>query len=158
MLVTNNKYTISIIDTCTVYITPNFEMCGINDVISDILKDIDSYAIKYIIYNGDKNGVVIFEKGNSYFYTNKDKKIKPFSVDTEEFIADGLIRRNLVKLRKESKMSRKELCEMTGLSQQCISNLESESPKQTPNLSSMLKYLNCLGYDLQFIPKDKNDD
>ena len=56
-------------------------------------------------------------------------------------------------MRKAKGLSQKELSAMSGLSVQCISDIESTN-SGNPTLRSMIKYLECLGYEMLF--KKKN--
>ena len=58
----------------------------------------------------------------------------------------------LSKLRKAHKMTQKQVAEATGLSVQCISDIESETGGN-PTLKSIIRYLNCFGYELYFQKK-----
>ena len=53
---------------------------------------------------------------------------------------------NLRQLRAKSKLSQEKLSEMTGISQQCICNIETE--KVNPSIETMLKIANALGVKL----------
>ena len=72
---------------------------------------------------------------------------------TEDFITDKITRMQLSNLRKSMKLTQKDISEKTGLSLNCISNIESGEDK-TPTLRSMIKYLNALGYEMTFKKKE----
>lgn len=65
---------------------------------------------------------------------------------TDILITDKLLRMQLAEIRK-SKMSQKELSEISGLSLGCISNIES-GEQSSPTLRSVIKYATALGIDL----------
>lgn len=66
--------------------------------------------------------------------------------NTDILITDKLLRMQLAEIRK-SKMSQKELSEISGLSLGCISNIES-GEQSSPTLRSVIKYATALGIDL----------
>lgn len=72
-----------------------------------------------------------------------------FSDPLEQFISKRLTKIQLGSLRKMKRLTQKEVSEATGLSVQCISDIESEDGGN-PTLKSMIKYLDCLGYEMVF--------
>lgn len=72
--------------------------------------------------------------------------------NTDMMIADKLIRMQLANIRK-SKMSQKDLSEISGLSLSCISNIES-GKQSSPTLRSIIKYATALGIEL-YIKQDE---
>ncbi len=60
---------------------------------------------------------------------------------------------DLVKLRKDKGLSQIELAEMTGNKQQAISRIENR--ENSPTLKTLCGILDVLGYDIQFVPKEK---
>ena len=72
-----------------------------------------------------------------------------FSDPLEQFISRRLTKIQLVGLRKMKRLTQKEMSEATGLSIQCISDIENEDTGN-PTLKSMIKYLDCLGYEMVF--------
>ena len=71
---------------------------------------------------------------------------------TDRFITNRLTRMELSELRRRAKLTQKEMAELTGLSTQCISDIESEKAGN-PTLKSIMKYLEPLGYEICFKPK-----
>lgn len=69
---------------------------------------------------------------------------------TENFISDKLTKMELVNLRKSNGFTMKDMKEKSGLSISCISNIENGSP----NLKSIIKYLDALGYEMKFVKKE----
>ena len=67
----------------------------------------------------------------------------------EEYISKRLTKMELGTLRKSKGMTQKDLSTLTGLSVQCISDIENEN-SGNPTLRSMIKYLDCLGYEICF--------
>lgn len=70
----------------------------------------------------------------------------------ERFISNRLTRMELSELRRRARLTQKELSDLTGLSTQCISYIESEKGGN-PTLKSIMRYLEPLGYELYFRPK-----
>ena len=59
----------------------------------------------------------------------------------------------LVKLRKEQKLTQSELAQRTGNKQQVISRIEKR--ESSPTLKTFCGLLNTLGYDLQIVKRNK---
>ena len=74
-------------------------------------------------------------------------------IELEQFISRRLTKMELVELRKAKGLSQKELSTISGLSVQCISDIENAS-SGNPTLRSITKYLDSLGYEMMF--KKKN--
>ena len=83
--------------------------------------------------------------------TNSTELIEPmiFSDPLEEYISKRLTKMQLGSLRRSKRITQKEMSALTGLSIQCISDIESEN-SGNPTLRSIIKYLDCLGYELYF--------
>ena len=64
----------------------------------------------------------------------------------ELFQKEYAFKRMIIEARKSENLTQKQLSEVTGLSQQAISRLE--TGLGSANLSTLLKYLNGLGYNL----------
>ena len=62
-------------------------------------------------------------------------------------------RAKLAETRHNKKYSQKEIGEKTGLSQQAISRIETGA--YSTSLSSIMKYLDALGYTLDIVPIKK---
>lgn len=75
-----------------------------------------------------------------------------FSDPVSEYISKRLTKMQLSVLRKSKHLTQKEMSTLTGLSVQCISDIESEN-SGNPTLRSIIKYLDCLGYELYFQKK-----
>lgn len=87
----------------------------------------------------------------------KDLLIQPMVFDTPEDRADRYISRRLTKMelgdiRRRAKITQKELSTLSGLSTQCISDIESER-SGNPTFRSIQKYLDVLGFEICFRPK-----
>lgn len=59
---------------------------------------------------------------------------------------------NLVKIRKQCDVSQKYISVKTGLKQQAISRIEQNS-MVSPNLETLIKYADSLGYELTLVKK-----
>lgn len=70
----------------------------------------------------------------------------------EQYISKRLTKMQLADLRKIKHLTQKEMSAITGLSIQCISDIESED-SGNPTLKSLIKYLDCLGYEIAFQKK-----
>lgn len=71
---------------------------------------------------------------------------------TEHYISKRLTKMQLSDLRKIKRLTQKDMSMITGLSVQCISDIESENVGN-PTLKSLIKYLDCLGYEMSFQKK-----
>lgn len=60
--------------------------------------------------------------------------------------ADKLLRMRLTDIRKSKHITQKQLSELSGLSESCISNIESGS-NTSPTLRSLIKYATALGVE-----------
>lgn len=86
--------------------------------------------------------------------TREPQLIEPmiFSDPLDQYIAKRITKMQLADIRKVKRMTQKEMSALTGLSVQCISDIESEE-NGNPTLRSMIKYLDCLGYEICFQKK-----
>lgn len=76
-----------------------------------------------------------------------------FSDPVEQMISTRLTKMQLSDLRKIKHLTQKELSMITGLSVQCISDIENDK-SGNPTLKSLVKYLDCLGYEICFQKKN----
>lgn len=81
----------------------------------------------------------------------------PMIFDTPEekankFISHRLTKMELGELRRRARITQKDLSIISGLSTQCISDIESEKAGN-PTFRSIQKYLDVLGYEICFRPK-----
>lgn len=67
-------------------------------------------------------------------------------LNTDIFIADKIFRTRLINARKGTRITQKEMAEISGLSTSSISNLESENTQ--PSLNTIIRYLHSIGYEL----------
>ena len=72
--------------------------------------------------------------------------------NTDFLIQDKLIRMQLTDLRKAKHLTQKDVSDKTGLSLQCISDIENANGGN-PTLKSLIKYLECLGLEICFQQK-----
>lgn len=80
---------------------------------------------------------------------NNNPKVR-FAID--QFEAECKLRRELAEARKENNISQAQLKELTGLTQQTISRIETNSDI-SPSLKILLKYVNAIGYELKLVKK-----
>lgn len=67
--------------------------------------------------------------------------------NTDFLISDKLLRMQLCNLRKAKKLTQKQLASISGLSESCISNIESGSDT-SPTLRSLIRYTSALNVEL----------
>ncbi len=63
-------------------------------------------------------------------------------------------RKKLKNLRKEEKVTQKDVSEILGVNQQSISRLENDE-ETSPSLSKIIAYLSAFGYELDIKPKNQ---
>ena len=83
--------------------------------------------------------------------------IQPMIFDTpedraERYISHRLTKMELGELRRRAKITQKDMSNLSGLSTQCISDIESEK-SGNPTFKSIVKYLDVLGFEICFRPK-----
>lgn len=91
--------------------------------------------------------------------TEKEELIDPFIYDNkiDLLISERLTKLQLSDLRKIKHLTQKDLSLITGLSIQCISDIESKN-SGNPTLKSLIKYLDALGYEICFQRNKEDDD
>ena len=72
--------------------------------------------------------------------------------NTDVLIADKLLRIELANIRKSKHLTQKDLSKLSGLSESCISNIET-GEQSSPTLRSLIRYATALGIELYI----KND-
>ena len=72
----------------------------------------------------------------------------------DQFEAECRLRKELAEARRENKISQAELKKLTGLTQQTISRIETNS-EISPSLKILLKYVNAIGYDFKLVKKGR---
>ena len=72
----------------------------------------------------------------------------------ENYIDRRLTKLQLSEYRKAKQLTQKELAELSGLSSQCISDIESPNIGN-PTLKSLMKYLDALGLEMCFKKKER---
>ena len=70
----------------------------------------------------------------------------------DQFEAECKLRGELAEARRNNNISQKELKELTGLTQQTISRIETNS-EISPSLKILLKYVNAIGYEFKLVKK-----
>ena len=78
-----------------------------------------------------------------------DPKVK---AAIDQFEAECKLRRELAEARKHKSITQVELQELTGLTQQVISRIESNK-EISPSLKNLMIYANAIGYELTLQPK-----
>ena len=76
--------------------------------------------------------------------------------NTDALIADKLLRMELSNIRKSKKLTQKQLSKISGLSESCISNIESGSDS-SPTLRSLMRYTTALGIEVYIKPLNSKD-
>ena len=69
------------------------------------------------------------------------------NTNTDFLIQDKLIRMQLAGIRKDRHLTQKELSKISGLSESCISNIET-GENSSPTLRSLIRYANALGVNI----------
>ena len=70
----------------------------------------------------------------------------------DKFISQKLTKMELGELRRMARITQKDMSRLSGLSTQCISDIESEK-SGNPTFKSIVKYLDVLGYEICFRKK-----
>ena len=65
----------------------------------------------------------------------------------EVMVSDKLLRMQLAQVRKSKHFTQKQMSDITGLSESCISNIEN-GEKSSPTLRSLIRYASALGVEL----------
>ena len=66
------------------------------------------------------------------------------------------VRKQLVKIRNDLGLSQKDVANLSGLTQQMISRIETES--NSPTLRSFIKYVDSLGLEIKFEKKNTHTE
>lgn len=77
--------------------------------------------------------------------------------NTDLLVSDKLLRMQLTSIRKSKKMSQKDLSKVSGLSESCISNIES-GEQSSPTLRSLIRYATALGVEIYIKNENKGDN
>lgn len=80
------------------------------------------------------------EKLDGYINTNAYS-------NTDAMVSDRILRMQLTNARKSKHLTQKELAKLSGLSESCISNIES-GESGSPTLRSLIKYTTALDIEL----------
>lgn len=76
--------------------------------------------------------------------------------NTDVLVADKLLRMQLSNIRRSKHITQKQLSEISGLSESCISNIESGSDS-SPTLRSLIRYATALNIELCININSKTD-
>jgi DNA-binding XRE family transcriptional regulator len=71
----------------------------------------------------------------------------------DQFESECRLRRELVEARKKNNLTQNQIKESTGLTQQVISRIETNTDI-SPSLKNLMIYANALGYELTLQPKE----
>lgn len=74
--------------------------------------------------------------------------------NTDSMIADKLLRMQLADIRKSKHLTQKQVSELSGLSESCISNIET-GEQSSPTLRSLIRYMSALDIELYIRPEDQ---
>ncbi len=77
--------------------------------------------------------------------------------NTDALVSDKLLRMQLSNLRRSKHITQKQLSELSGLSESCISSIESGSDS-SPTLRSLVRYATALGVELYIKTEDTSKD
>ena len=80
---------------------------------------------------------------------DSDPKIR---LAIDQFEAECKLRKELAEARRNNRISQKKLKDLTGLTQQTISRIETNS-EISPSLKILLKYITAIGYELKLVKK-----
>ena len=80
---------------------------------------------------------------------NSDSKVK---AAIDQFDNECRLRRELAQARKQKRLTQLQIQEMTGLTQQVISRIETNTDI-SPSLKNLMIYANAIGYELTLQPK-----
>ena len=80
---------------------------------------------------------------------NNDPRIK---AAIDQFENECRLRRELAEARKQMNITQMQIKEMTGLTQQVISRIETNTDI-SPSLKNLMIYANAIGYELSLQPK-----
>lgn len=85
-------------------------------------------------------------------YNERLKKTLVENPEYKKFVFDLRAEREmkikLIEIRKEQKLTQKDIAKRAGITQQMVSRIETvNSP--TPNLDTFIKYINALGFKLE---------
>lgn len=75
----------------------------------------------------------------------------------DALISDKLLRIQLINIRKSKKLTQKDISRLSGLSESCISNIES-SEQVSPTLRSLIKYAEALDVEIFIKIREENND
>jgi DNA-binding XRE family transcriptional regulator len=80
---------------------------------------------------------------------NSDPKVR---AAVDQFDNECRLRRELAEARKRKNMTQVQIKELTGLTQQVISRIETNTDI-SPSLKNLMVYANAIGYELTLQPK-----
>lgn len=75
--------------------------------------------------------------------------------NTDALIDDKMLRMQLANIRRSLHITQKQLADISGLSESCISNIES-GESVSPTMRSVIKYAHALGVQMSVIYPDRD--
>jgi len=98
----------------------------------------------------DVTDIVLNEEAKELEEAYKNNPKVKLAID--QFEAECKLRKDLADARRANNISQAKLTELTGLTQQTISRIETNS-EISPSLKMLLKYVTAIGYELKLVKK-----
>jgi len=98
----------------------------------------------------DVTDIVLNEEAKELEEAYKNNPKVKLAID--QFEAECKLRKDLAEARRGNNISQAKLTELTGLTQQTISRIETNS-EISPSLKMLLKYVTAIGYELKLVKK-----
>jgi DNA-binding XRE family transcriptional regulator len=98
----------------------------------------------------DVTDIVLNEEAKELEEAYKNNPKVKLAID--QFEAECKLRKELAEARRENSISQTQLTEITGLTQQTISRIETNS-EISSSLKILLKYITAIGYELKLVKK-----
>ena len=98
----------------------------------------------------DVTDIVLNEEAKELEEAYKNNPKVKLAID--QFEAECKLRKDLAEARRGNNISQAKLTELTGLTQQTISRIETNS-EISPSLKLLLKYITAIGYELKLVKK-----
>ena len=98
----------------------------------------------------DVTNVVLNEEARELEEAYKNNPKVKLAID--QFEAECKLRKEIADARRDINISQSQLTELTGLTQQTISRIETNS-EISPSLKNLIKYITAMGYEFQLVKK-----
>lgn len=120
---------------------------------TDYIYIIEQDMISFRIGNVPKENIKFYkEYCNEYDKTSK--KIKKYIAEEKSLLdQEYSLIEQLSEIRKEKKLSQRQLADIIGMKQPMLANIEKK--KNSPQLNTLLNILDSLGYTIEYKEKDK---